>query len=187
MSPEQARGEPLDARSDLFGLGVVLYEMATGHHPFPGATTAMVFDRILNHAPAAPISLNARLPAEFENILNKTLEKDRELRCQSAAELRADLKRLQRKSSSGSVSGAHSSGHSPLQVASSPGIRGAAASKLRGMAMPVVVVAVLVAAGFAVWRFWPRPRPFASVSVNQITNIGTIELIALSADGRVFG
>ena len=184
MSPEQARGEPLDARSDLFGLGVVFYEMATGQHPFPGATTAVVFDRILNHAPAAPISLNARLPAEFENILNKTLEKDRELRCQSAAELRADLKRLQRKSSSGSVSGAHSSGHSPLQVASSPGIRGAAASKLRVMAMPVVVVAVLVAAGFAVWRFWPRPRPFASVSVNQITNIGTIELIALSADGR---
>ena len=184
MSPEQARGEPLDARSDLFGLGVVFYEMATGQHPFPGATTAVVFDRILNHTPAAPISLNAQLPVEFENILNKTLEKDRELRCQSAAELRADLKRLQRKSSSGSVSGPHSSGLSGEQVAGSSGIQGVAASKPPLLAIAIVVITLLVAAGFVGWRFWPRPRPFASVSVNQITNIGTIELIALSADGR---
>ena len=99
MSPEQARGDPLDLRSDLFSLGVVLYEMATGQRPFSGSTTAVIFDRILNHPPQSPISLNAELPTEFENILNKTLEKDRELRCQSAAELRADLKRLQRNSS----------------------------------------------------------------------------------------
>ncbi len=184
MSPEQARGEPLDARSDLFGLGVVFYEMATGQHPFHGTTTAVVFDRILNHAPVAPISLNAQLPAEFENILNKTLEKDRELRCQSAAELRADLRRLQRKSSSGSVSAPHSSRLSPAQVAGSSGIQRVAASKPQGTAIAVVVIAILVAAGFVGWRFWPRPRPFASVSVNQITNIGTIEKIALSGDGR---
>jgi serine/threonine protein kinase/Tol biopolymer transport system component len=185
MSPEQARGEPLDARSDLFSLGVVLYEMATGQHPFSGATTAVVFDRILNHSPVAPVTLNAQLPVEFENILNKTLEKDRELRCQSAAELRADLKRLQRKSSSSSVSPPlDSAGLSPSQVASSSGSQGVAGYKPRGRAIAVVVIAILAAAGFVGWRFWPRPNPFASVSINQITNIGTIELIALSADGR---
>ncbi len=84
-----------------------------GSIPLAGATTAVVFDRILNHAPVAPVTLNAQLPVEFENILNKTLEKDRELRCQSAAELRADLKRLQRKSSSGSVSASMSPGFRP--------------------------------------------------------------------------
>ena len=118
-----------------FGLGVVLYEMATGQHPFPGATTAVVFDRILNHAPVAPITLNAQLPVEFENILNKTLEKDRELRCQSAAELRADLKRLQRKSSSGSVSAHMPPGFRPGKSRARREVQGLAASKPRGMAI----------------------------------------------------
>ncbi len=108
MSPEQVRGKSLDARTDLFSFGVVLYEMATGTLPFSGETSGVIFDEIMNRAPAPAVKLNSKIPAKLEDIVGKAMEKDRDLRYQSAAEMRTDLQRLKRDTETGRVVAASS-------------------------------------------------------------------------------
>jgi serine/threonine protein kinase/Tfp pilus assembly protein PilF len=125
MSPEQVRGKELDTRTDLFSFGVVLYEMATGALPFAGESTGVIFDGIMNRAPAPAVRLNPSLAAEFERVLDKALEKDPGLRYQSAAELRADLKRIQRNTESGRSAAVSTT--SPAHSQKKPGLMIAAA------------------------------------------------------------
>jgi predicted Ser/Thr protein kinase/Flp pilus assembly protein TadD len=145
MSPEQARGEELDARTDLFSFGVVLYEMATGRMAFPGNSAAVIHDAILNRMPAALARVNPDLPLELERIVNKALEKDRRLRYQTAADIRTDLQRLKRDSDSGRVSATE------RRVAAEPAAKSA---RFRWTA----TVAAIVVAGLAVggWLLFSR-------------------------------
>jgi serine/threonine protein kinase/Tol biopolymer transport system component len=200
MSPEQARGEEIDARSDLFSLGSVLYQMLTGKQAFPGSTSAVVFDNILHNLPVAPVTINPNVPPELERILNKALEKDRDMRYQVAAELRADLKRLQREIDSGSRPA--STTRSAARVSSvvvpvapsakvSPSgssvIVDAARKHKFGTGLTILALLVVVAAAaFGIYSIVLRSRhaPFETFTIENLTNNGHVALAAISPDGK---
>ena len=153
MSPEQARGEDLDARTDLFSFGAVLYEMSTGVPPFRGDTAVVIADAILNRIPVPPVRLNPNVSAKLEEIINKALEKDRKLRYQSAAEIRTDLQRLTRDSSSGRVA---STVAAPVDAAPEAALMAAAkSSRFRWMAI-WGVAAVVAALAVGSWLVFSR-------------------------------
>jgi len=193
MSPEQVRGRDLDIRTDLFSFGVVLYEMATGVLPFRGDTTGVIFDAILNRPPVSPTRLNPDVPAELERIINRALEKERELRYQHASELRAEFERLRRDTSSRQIATvAESAGSGKIMAqpadASGSSVAMAAAGRHKlGFGIGALLALLLVAAaGYGVYAFLAHNRavPFQNFSVNKITETGKVRLVAISPDGK---
>jgi eukaryotic-like serine/threonine-protein kinase len=165
MSPEQVRGKELDARTDLFSFGALLYEMATGLLPFRGDTSGVIFDSILNRAPAPAIRLNPDLPPRLEEVINKALEKDRDIRCQSAAELRADLKRLKRDTESRKT------------VTLTKSVAPTRWSQKRLVAVLLALAAVVSAVAFGARFYFARP-------LSRISSIAVLPLENLSRDSE---
>jgi eukaryotic-like serine/threonine-protein kinase len=180
MSPEQVRGDDLDARTDIFSLGTVLYEMATGKLPFVGKTSAMVFKAILDETPSSPTNRNPALPEPLDQVVGRALEKDRELRYQTAADLRADLKRLKRETESG---------RNPVSRTSQTTAAATTIARHRRARLSIALLLafiLLCAAGFGVYALLTRsgPEPFHDFTVTQITNTGKAEFTAISPDGK---